>query len=208
MKRVGLLSWVTLALALSSTPAAAQDTTAARSWEFYAYLWGYLVPDESDYLQPTAMADHGWLHLEGRYNYEERNTGSAWIGYNFSFGHKVAFEVTPIVGGVIGGLTGLGAGVELTVTWWKLALESDGEYVWDAGDVEGSFIYNWSQLGISPWPWLELGFAGQRTRVYHTDRDIQPGVFAMLTWKNWNAGVYVLNPDDSPVVIIATGVSF
>jgi len=208
MTRMGLLSWVTLAIALTSTPACAQDSTSAPSWTFSASLWGYLVPDQSDYLQPTFIANYDWLHLEGRYNYEERNTGSFWVGYNFSFGHDVAFEVTPIVGGVVGGLTGLGAGYELSVTWWKLALASDTEYVWDAGDVDGSFLYNWTQIGISPWPWLEVGLTGQRTRAYQSDRDFQSGFFAALYWKVWNAGVYVLNPDESPIVVIATGADF
>src|SRR6478609_684688 len=58
MTRMGLLAWVTLSIALTSTPACAQDSTAAPSWTFSASLWGYLVPDQSDYLQPTFIANH------------------------------------------------------------------------------------------------------------------------------------------------------
>ena len=43
-------------------------------------------------LQPTITADYGWLHLEARYNYEGLDTGSAWIGYNFSVGDKLTFS--------------------------------------------------------------------------------------------------------------------
>lgn len=195
-------------LSCLKTSVQAQEAPDSTRWEWDVSVWGYIVPDDSDYLQPTVAVDRDWLHLEGRYNYEERNTGSAWFGYNVSFGNKVAFTVTPMVGGIIGGLTGVGAGFELSVEWWKLYLATDGEYVWDIGDIDGSFLYNWSQLGLSPWPWLEVGLAGQRTRAYHSDREYQPGFFGTLTWKIWNAGVYVLNPDQSPVYIIAVGAIF
>src|SRR5438034_7336511 len=50
-------------------------------------------------------ADRGWLHLETRYNYENLETGSVWVGYNFSGGEKLQWEFTPILGGVFGNTT-------------------------------------------------------------------------------------------------------
>ena len=63
-------------------------------------LTRYLVPDSRDYVQPTITADRDWLHLEARYNYEDLDTGSAWVGYNFGGGEKLAWEFTPMLGGV------------------------------------------------------------------------------------------------------------
>jgi hypothetical protein len=34
----------------------------------------YMLPDESDYIQPTIRIDRGWLHLETRYVYEDRHS--------------------------------------------------------------------------------------------------------------------------------------
>jgi hypothetical protein len=62
-----------------------------------------LLPDERNYAQPTVTADHGGgLHLEARYNYEERDTVSVWAGYTFSGGNAISWEVKPLLGVVVG----------------------------------------------------------------------------------------------------------
>lgn len=197
-----------LAACLTPSTARAQDSTLAHAWSFDASLWGYIVPEDDDYLQPTVIANHHWLHLEGRYNYEAPQTGSAWFGYNLSTGNKVTLELTPMAGVVIGGVTGAAPGYELTVGWWKLEFASEGEYVFDFGDSENNFFYNWSQLGISPVDWLQLGISIQRTRAYQTERDIQRGFFGSITWKELYFSGFVFNPDDSPTVILAVGFSY
>ena len=70
-----------------------RPTADEEAWSFSASAYTYFVPDDSNYVQPTFTADRGWLHLEARYNYEALDTGSAWIGYNFSGGEKLAWEV-------------------------------------------------------------------------------------------------------------------
>ena len=45
------------------------------AWEWSPSVLLPLRPSrEADYVQPTLTADRGALHLEGRYNYEARNT--------------------------------------------------------------------------------------------------------------------------------------
>ena len=66
----------------NSTPPTIEDEVKA--WSFSASAYTYLVPDIRDYVQPTIAADHDWLHLEARYNYEALDTDSAWLGYNFA----------------------------------------------------------------------------------------------------------------------------
>ena len=48
----------------------------------------------------------------------------------------------------------------------------------------------------------------QRTRAYQTERDIQRGFFAEVTWSSLYLGTFVFNPDDPPTVILAIGASF
>ena len=67
-------------ISTANTPPDADE----EAWSFSASAYTYAVPDDSNYVQPTFTADRGWLHLEARYNYEALDTGSAWIGYNFS----------------------------------------------------------------------------------------------------------------------------
>ena len=97
-------------------------------------------------MQPTVTFDRDWLHLEARYNYENLDTGSAWVGYNFSGGEKLAWEFTPMLGGVFGNTTGIAPGYKGSLSWWKLELYSEGEYVFDTGDSSESFFYTWSEL--------------------------------------------------------------
>ena len=130
------------------------DEHAARSrrkaWSFSASAYTYFVPDDREYVQPTFTADRNWLHLEARYNYEALDTGSAWVGYNFSGGETLAWEFTPIIGGVFGDTTGIAPGYKGSLSWLKLELYSEGEYVFDTGSTSDSFFYNWSELTLAP----------------------------------------------------------
>jgi hypothetical protein len=193
----------------NSTPAAIAEETAEKKWSFSASVYAYFVPDSREYVQPTFTADRDWLHLEARYNYEDLETGSVWVGYNFSGGEKLAWEFTPMLGGVFGNTTGIAPGYKGSLSWWKLELSSEGEYVWDTGDRSGSFFYNWSELTLSPVDWFRFGLVTQRTRVYETDRDVQRGLLAGFSFKRVDLTAYVFNLDDSrPTVVAAIGATF
>jgi hypothetical protein len=191
----------------SPPPAVAAEATNA--WTFSASVYTYIVPDDRDYAQPTVTADCGWLHLEARYNYEALDTGSVWVGYNFAGGEKLSWEFTPMIGGVFGDITGIAPGYKGSLSWWKLELYSEGEYVFDTGNSSDSFFYNWSELTLAPVDWFRFGLVTQRTRVYETDRDIQRGLLVGFSFKKLDLTTYIFNPDDSkPTVVVAVALSF
>jgi hypothetical protein len=195
----------------SSTTAklSAEESATAPDWSFSASVYTYIVPDASDYAQPTITADRDWLHLEARYNYEALKTGSTWMGYNFAGGEKLAWEFTPMLGGIFGDTTGIAPGYKGSLSWWKLELYSEGEYVFDAGDSSESFFYNWSELTLAPVDWFRFGLVTQRTRVYHSDRDIQRGLLVGFSYKMVDLTTYVFNPDNGdPTVVVAVTLSF
>jgi hypothetical protein len=172
-------------------------------------VYTYLVPDDSNYAQPTFTADRDGLHLEARYNYENLETGSVWVGYNFGGGEKLAWELTPLLGGVFGETTGIAPGYKGSMSWRKIELYSEGEYVLDAGEASDSFFYNWSELTLAPVEWFRGGLVTQRTRVYQTDRDIQRGILLGMTYEKLDVTTYLFNPDDSkPTVVVAVTVSW
>src|SRR5262249_52978266 len=139
-----------------------------------------------------------------RYNYEALDTASAWVGYNFSGGEKLAWELTPMLGGVFGETTGIAPGYKGTLSWWKLQLFSEGEFMIDTGNTSEHFFYNWSELTLHPLDWLRVGMVTQRTRLYKTDREIQRGVLAGVAYKQFDLATYVFNPDErKPTVVIA-----
>jgi hypothetical protein len=178
-------------------------------WSFSASVLGYLVPDDRDFAQPTFTADRDWLHIEARYNYEELQTGSAWVGVNFSFGEELTFDFTPMVGGVFGDLNGVAPGYKATLSWWKLELYSEGEYVIDVDDHEGNFFYTWSELSLAPVDWFRFGIVAQRTRAYETDLEVQRGFLVGFSLEPVDFTAYVLNLGwDDPTFVLSLGIGF
>ena len=110
-------------------PAANPETTQQKNWDFAFNVSGYLVPNDISYASPTFQANREVLHLEARYNYEAQQTGSLWAGYNLSFGKNLVLEATPMIGVVFGNTAGVAPGYEVSLTYNKLELTSDGEYL-------------------------------------------------------------------------------
>ena len=192
----------------SETPGAHPDLTR-RSWNFSASIYGYLVPDDRDYAQPTVTADHGALHFEARYQYEALETGSAWIGYNFAGEGKVRWEFTPMLGGVFGETMGVAPGYRGSLSWWRLELATEGECVIDAGDTEDSFVYTWTELALAPVEHLRFGLAVQRTKTYGMDREIQWGPLAGVSFHRVDFTTYLFQLDDPhPIVVLAVGTTY
>jgi hypothetical protein len=203
----------TISNALATDPATNPPSVLApaseRAWSFSLSASGYLVPGARDYVQPTFSADRDWLHLEARYNDEALDTGSVWVGYNFSCGDRLSLEFTPMLGGVMGDLTGIAPGYEFTLGYGKLQLYSEGEYVCATHDSSGSFFYTWSELSLAPVDWFRFGLVVQRTKAFQTDLDIQRGFLVGFTYKKVDFTTYVFNPDQGkPTVVLAVALSF
>ncbi len=178
-------------------------------WDFNLSLSGYIVPQGQSYASPTLTADHDTLHLEARYNYEGQRTGSLWAGYNFSFGKRVTFDITPMIGGVFGDINGVAPGVEATITYKKLQLYSANEYIFDTNTKSGNFFYTWTQLTYSPVSWFGFGYVTQRTRAYQTPLDIQRGPMIEFTHKKMTFTTQVFNIGEaSPTYVLSVGYTF
>jgi hypothetical protein len=96
------------------------------------------------------------------------------------------------------------------VAYGKVDFYTEAEYMHDLDVEEDSFTYAWSELGVTPLPWLRFGIVGQRSRAYESDREIQRGGFVQFTLGKVTLGTYVFNPDDSTdrFVIFSLGATF
>jgi len=169
----------------------------------------YVLPDEGNYVQPTVAGDRGGLHLEGRYNYEDRHSLSAFAGWNVEFGTALTLQLTPMFGFVAGDTDGIVPALEVSLAWRRLALYSEGEYVVDLESRNDRFLYNWSEGSVSVTEWFRAGFATQRTRVYNTPREIQRGPLVGVNIWAIEATVYIFNPgSDERVIVTAIGMKF
>jgi hypothetical protein len=208
-RAVGQMAATNSAALAPNQPSTGVKESADKAWSFSVSAMGYLVPESRDYVQPTVSADHDWLHLEGRYNYENLETGSLWVGYNLGGGEKLVWALTPMVGGVFGDTTGVAPGYEGSLSWKGLELYSEGEFVFDTGNSSGNFFYTWSELSYSPWEWFRFGLAAQRTKAYQTDLDIQRGVLVGFSYKKVDFTTYVFNLGwTKPTWVLALGVNF
>lgn len=178
------------------------------AWEFSFQAYSFTVADDHSYVQPVFMADRDWLHLEARYNYEDIDTASVWVGWNFEFGDEISLEITPMVGGVFGETSGVAPGYEATISWWRLEFYGEGEYLLDSNDSDDNFFYSWTELTVAVTDWLRVGCVAQHTKLYDTDLDTQRGFLVGVTAKSLDLTVYMFNPDESePVYVVSAGVS-
>lgn len=179
------------------------------TWEFAANVYPTSVRNGDNYTSAIFAADRGPLHLEARANYESIGARSAFVGWTFSGGEAVTWELTPIVGGAWGTTKAFVPGLEASLGWGKVDFYIEAEYVRESSDRSSAYTYAWSELGLQPVDWLRVGLAAQRTRTYGGEREIQRGPFAQATWGNFTLGAFWFNPGSTEqVVVTSIGVAF
>ena len=189
--------------------AAATKPEAAPPWAFAVTAYPTAVRGGHNYTSGIATADRGPLHLEARVNYESIGARSAFVGWNFSGGDAVTWELTPLLGGAWGTTQAFVPGVEAALAWRKLDFYVEAEYVRSRSDNTDSYTYAWSELGWRPVEWLRFGLAGQRTNIYGGERSFQRGPFAQGTWGPVTVGGYWFNPGSAQQIFVGSiGVAF
>jgi hypothetical protein len=188
---------------------------SSQTWEYTLTIAGYIVPEETSYVNPVLAADHKWLHLEARYNDEGLRTASLWVGYNFvrgdvSAGDNWELDITPMLGGVFGRTNGIAPGCEVSLSYRKKVEASiSNEYVFDTTSKSGNFYYSWPQLTYSPVDWFHVGAVAQHTAAYQTSFSIQRGFLVGFSRKKWELTTYVFDPGTTgTIVVLESGVSF
>jgi hypothetical protein len=146
----GLVVCESLGGTAANIPLEVADETQKADWQCSVSTATYLSQHARDYANPNLTADHDWLHLEARYNYESIKTGSIWVGYNLSPGKTFALEATPMLGGVFGDIAGVAPGYTISITYNRIEFFTQGEYFFDAGTSAGDFLYSWSELSCAP----------------------------------------------------------
>lgn len=162
------------------------------SWHHYFGTDIYAMPAGIRAV-PCYRADRGWLHLEGRYNYEDEKTFSAWFGYNFRGGDKFIFNITPMAGALAGNTTGAAPGVIVDLEFSGFEFYSESEFVFDFNNRKNDFFYTWNNLSYNPSSSWWFGISFQRS-VFYDDSDIQPGILIGTGYKWFSMTGYLFNP--------------
>ncbi len=189
--------------------AQAQPATDALDWEFRQENYIRIVPHDNSLWTPVLWADHGLLHLEARFNYEDVDLASVFGGLHLVGGSDVTYDVHLMAGLSFGWTTGLVPAYRFEIDWWQLDLCSEGEVFLDLSTEDNDFVYSWSELGWSPLDHLRGGIALQNTRLYQVSRDVEVGPFLGTDMWLIDATFYVfsLGTDETNYTIIV-GISF
>jgi hypothetical protein len=183
--------------------------TAERPWRYSASISYYDLPKYQDYWNPIVTADQGRVHLEGRYNYLNIDSGSFWAGANFSTGKTWRFGATVMFGIVVGTIQGVGPGFELSLGHSWFSLTSEGEYVFETQKGVDNTSYSWTEVSGSPASWCRLGLALQLTNALVATRNVQRGPVVAFSFKNFELEADVLDPDrDDATYILSLSMSF
>lgn len=183
--------------------------TVSSSWSFAADAYYYILPREENRTTVLGYADHKSLHLEARYNYEDRKTGSVFGGYMFETGNKLVLTLTPMIGFVFGNTNGIAPGLEASLTWKKFDFYSETEYVFDFDGKENNFLYTWTELAITPFRNFRSGISANRTRLFQSDLEVEKGIFTEYSFWKLTAGVHYFNPfSNDEFVIVTLGIEF
>ncbi|MCW5591400.1 MAG: hypothetical protein KIS74_04845 [Burkholderiales bacterium] len=200
----------TVTLAQEIAPGGRRASRPERpDWEFALTAYPTKVRNGDDTTSAIAAADRGPLHLEARYGYETKDSRSAFVGWTFSGGETVTWELTPLVGGAWGPLRAFVPGFEASLAWGKIDLYVEAEFVRDRLESSDNYNYAWSELGFKALEWLRIGAVGQRTRAYGGEREFQRGPFVQVAKGPVTLGAYWFNPGSAgQVTVLSVGVAF
>jgi hypothetical protein len=184
-----------------------QDATPSEEsshWSGSATLYQYLFPDDKPLTIPVAIAEKGSLHLEARYNYEDRETASLWLGWKFQAGEDLWVEAAPMAGLVLGNTNAFAPGLELSTGYGIIELYSEIEYVLDFAGGEINFFYAWTEVSVNPLNCLRAGLVGQRLRVVEVEPALSRGFFASTSFGSVTLNGYILEPGSDDVFYVVS----
>ena len=201
----------TVSLLESQIPVIPADTSSSSTptWILSTEFYFYYLPDEDFFVVPIFYADHDWLHLEARYNYEDFRSLSFFAGRTLGVGEELQLEVIPMLGGVFGNTLGVIPALEMDLAYRNLELYCEAEYVFDLRDSQANFFYNWAELSYYPLEWLQLGITSQQTKDKADDWLIEHGLLLGFSYGDYSLVSYLFNPGgDDVFYIFSLGVDF
>jgi hypothetical protein len=198
---------------LLSLAAPVQDHSSAApakpKWSTSISSFWIEPPHDSGYLSAILYADQGPLHLEARWAYEGRDTGSLSVGKRIPVEGEISGSITPMIGFAGGDSQGVVPAVSLELDWKQLSFSTNAEYLFGTDSDTSDFFYSWSELGWAASERLTLGLVGQRTNLFDEQLTIDRGFFVGVKTGRTTFTAYVFNPDlDDPYWTIAIGAGF
>lgn len=134
-------------------------------------------------------------YAEARYNYEDAETFSLYLGRAFTGGtNALNYSVVAMLGGSMGRWQGISTGLNINVDLNNFFFSSQSQYSRSTGGYGDHFEYDWSELGYQSLKWLYAGLSLQHTHDRLTGHDAQPGFMVGFTFNRFTIPVYTFEP--------------
>jgi hypothetical protein len=143
------------------------------------------------YMPVANFTTSGNWYAEARYNYDDLETFSMYVGKSFSGDKRLTYSLTPIVGAAMGRFNGISTGLNVDLEYDQFFFSSQSQYSVATAKGKGSddFFYSWSEAGIQPLSWLYAGASFQQTYTAG-ERLLEPGVLLGFSFKRFSIPVY------------------
>lgn len=137
-------------------------------------------------------------YAEARYNYEDIETFSLYLGKAFTFGkNDLSCSLVPMLGGSVGRFNGISTGLNIDMEYDKFFFSSQSQYSRSTNQCSQSFTYSWSEVGYQSLKWLYAGLSVQHTYDRVIGNELQPGVMIGFTFNRFTIPVYTFEPFNS-----------
>lgn len=168
------------------------NTKAQVGFEQYCYL------EDKEVFTAVAIFNYesrNYWYVEARYNYEEMNTISVYLGKTFSSEDKLRYSVTPMLGAVAGQFKGGSVGINAVVDYEKIFFSTQSQYTFSIHERREDFFFAWSELGYQPWKWFFVGLSTQQTYLVKVNASLsEPGIMVGFTVGKWTFPLYSFRP--------------
>lgn len=142
---------------------------------------------------------------EVRYNYEEKNSFSAYAGKSFfDKSELLEYSFTPIIGGVMGKFKGGSIGFNASVEYDDFFFDAQTQFTCSVNNHYPNFYFGWYDLGYSPLDWLWVGWSLQHTRYGKVENNMtESGVMLGFKTGKWTFPIYTFNVlDTDPYLVV------
>lgn len=154
-------------------------------------------------VMPVASFQGGkGFYAESRYNYEELNTLSFYMGRTFSKESKLSYSISPIAGVVIGQFNGGSIGANISLGYKNFYLYSQPQYTFAVENSVNNYVYSWTDITYSPLNWLSLGISLQHTKPNQSEGFLESGIVLEAAYKRFTFPVYIFNPQSNDRSIV------
>jgi hypothetical protein len=186
----------------TSSPVDSIPDTAApaeeKLWAVAASMTGYFGTSRDPYAVPVLGIEYQGLYMEARYNYEDFETGSIFLGWHFGIGDEYfGADITPLFGAVFGQTDGVAPALLFDMSTGRFMLGNEVEYVVLSEASSESFVYSHSELSYRFPVGLSIGIVGEHSKTQGTsETDYLPGFLVGMEGHQLDVVFYLFQPGD------------